>query len=1042
MSSWTIHSALWKLQEIHNYGNAENSHGLSFNVFLDIKDFLHFLSMDKLMSIPNTELLYLKCLRIILSHKNKDLHILYCNTIYDFLRRLLLSDNIEFKINVLDCIDTMLNNNEYPNPIIILGLECIATQFMSNNDLLRLKCINLCLKIIKKDIPPHAEQSVVYLLQPFFNTNLLRDYSSLNKALSCVYKIVNGKKVNFYSSQQVSDQIAVACLNSANNDYLFKLVNIHIVLINKFKLQTCPDLEFDEIIRMFYVRARCDTRKKQHILLSLAELYHADQRKSFITLIYRHLMTDSYSIKTLLRLFRDYVITPTGGYDLNDDSSEIVLAKIIGFATEETYYDLCVEIFEKFLNNHEKFTRSCIKIHDSHILEKMATCPLVEICHNGYLAGEVYTRFGEEFGVEINYQQGVLNSFNVPVSIANARDPSIFEEAMPVLRSMIHIDDLRPYNRKQLLSNLKLKLTSTIRIHFGVEKNSVICDCDMTSTLYEVFLKYCMSRFSLPENTKIPQLSPTYSCNVQLQNRSCNVNYLYLHFANPALFKIPLEFYKRSIDGDYTLLNRATPLLDIIFNGESPIILEKMSNETDILRYAFPPTPPLILSSQVTSYYALEFINNITLPFNQKILKYPIMQRYSHPMEAVLPSSPTVNFVCNYPWFFDYDVRLFTAQMRLLPFASKLCLHARNFNFDCIPVNLYKDFVNIPIRFECFWTDAQIALLEIKNCIVPTKFILLDEQNNPMGTSYDFFRLVSEDLLSTVIEGCYDNKMLAPNIPEIWASILGSFLAHSFLEEIPVNLNLSIHFFDLMRENPIEIDITSGEILTDSQRLELLDSSYYNSLHSRNYIGLRFFNDAIPHSKQLDVDGSIKIIKNIEDSELYISTVISYKCGEMYRNTFRPTFIKAFDRIFSSRCHSAYEELSHLFSNNELKMLFDGTTKVDYDDIEQGILPNDGYDNTSIQIRELKNILTHMYVIDRLKFVQLLTGMTVIPVGGLRSIKPMISIRKYNSNQDPNGTFPVARIFEHVLDLPPYENIETLKTMIFTLIQHPDEFRK
>ena len=134
-------------------------------------------------------------------------------------------------------------------------------------------------------------------------------------------------------------------------------------------------------------------------------------------------------------------------------------------------------------------------------------------------------------------------------------------------------------------------------------------------------------------------------------------------------------------------------------------------------------------------------------------------------------------------------------------------------------------------------------------------------------------------------------------------------------------------------------------------------------------------------------------------------------------------FREGFDSVFKS-------SQLQLFYPEEMEQLFCGSNYVQWDirSLSDCCHPDHGYNLESNCIKWLFQVLTSYNCEDQRKFLQFVTGSPCLPVGGLKSLTPPLTIVKktFEPGENPDDYLPSVMTCVNYLKLPDYSSIEIM----------------
>lgn len=283
-------------------------------------------------------------------------------------------------------------------------------------------------------------------------------------------------------------------------------------------------------------------------------------------------------------------------------------------------------------------------------------------------------------------------------------------------------------------------------------------------------------------------------------------------------------------------------------------------------------------------------------------------------------------------------------------------------------------------------------------------------------------------------------------------SQLGKFIARALLDSRMVDFDFNCVFLEMIRNLELfdgDLEEKIGDDFKQISVLKLIDPKLSKSLEQ-----LREFLNSNDGQNEVDVEGlsltfvlpgypSYELIPGGSDitvtadnMDLYISKVVeSFVFGGVYHQL--QAFVKGFSQVFPVSSLS-------IFTSNDLGEIF-GSSKEDWsrEALADAIKPNHGYNQDSVTIERLINVLIGFSANDRRKFLKFLTGSPRLPIGGFKSMRPEFTVvRKYaEDNLISDDYLPSVMTCANYLKLPDY-SLETVmyRKLIDAITEGADAF--
>lgn len=278
---------------------------------------------------------------------------------------------------------------------------------------------------------------------------------------------------------------------------------------------------------------------------------------------------------------------------------------------------------------------------------------------------------------------------------------------------------------------------------------------------------------------------------------------------------------------------------------------------------------------------------------------------------------------------------------------------------------------------------------------------------------------------------CTDPLGLFPSFdanPELF-TILGILCAKALQMECLIDLYINPAFFKLCRNKMVDLSEVDPQIASSLEKKE--DFIGFPSFEFMNH-------ELIPNGSEKEVteenvDQFIDLVR-----DLIIGTGIQ-KCVD--------SFMNGFEQVMS------FKSLN-IFTENEISLLLCGslTVNITEDDFEHNIIYENGYSNDSSSITKFKEIVLYeMTQEDQQALIQFITGFNRLPLDGLVSVRPILSISQMvpltrnpneNNQQNIDSLLPTVSTCLNSLKLPPYSTKEIMKEKLLMAIREGLGFQK
>lgn len=277
--------------------------------------------------------------------------------------------------------------------------------------------------------------------------------------------------------------------------------------------------------------------------------------------------------------------------------------------------------------------------------------------------------------------------------------------------------------------------------------------------------------------------------------------------------------------------------------------------------------------------------------------------------------------------------------------------------------------------------------------------------------------------------------------------LLGKFLAKAIMDSRLVDIPLSLAFFKWMlsQEKYLSLGdlqhideslahniIKLEKIVIEKRKLEndrsLNPVSLKRSLESITLDGCSIedlsLDFTLPGYSRIELKkGGKDVPVSVHNLEDYLKLLKYWTMSEGVSKQMR-AFKEGFESVFSlNRLQVFYpEELAYLFCGNvhnqwDIKCLTDSCR------------PDHGYNYDSQAIKFLFEVLCNYNPTQQRQFIQFITGSPRLPIGGLKSLSPPLTIVRKTSDDDNNSDsyLPSVMTCVNYLKLPDYSSIEIMQ---------------
>jgi len=224
--------------------------------------------------------------------------------------------------------------------------------------------------------------------------------------------------------------------------------------------------------------------------------------------------------------------------------------------------------------------------------------------------------------------------------------------------------------------------------------------------------------------------------------------------------------------------------------------------------------------------------------------------------------------------------------------------------------------------------------------------------------------------------------------------------------------------------------------------MESLDPEYYKSVV---WMLENDITDIITETFSVDNDkfGVVETVdliengRNIpvtqENKHEYVRLMVEFKLTGSVQEQL-DNFLKGFHEIIPA-------ELVAIFNEQELELLISGLPEIDVDDWKSNTEYHN-YTGASPQIQWFWRAIRSFDKEERAKLLQFVTGTSKVPLNGFKELEGMNGFSRFNIHRDYGNKdrLPSSHTCFNQLDLPEYENYETLRQQVLTAITAGSEY--
>ncbi|KAJ2234301.1 E3 ubiquitin-protein ligase tom1 [Coemansia sp. RSA 485] len=223
----------------------------------------------------------------------------------------------------------------------------------------------------------------------------------------------------------------------------------------------------------------------------------------------------------------------------------------------------------------------------------------------------------------------------------------------------------------------------------------------------------------------------------------------------------------------------------------------------------------------------------------------------------------------------------------------------------------------------------------------------------------------------------------------------------------------------------------------DYRDMEAIDPSYYKSLE---WILENDITDVFDETFSIEVDnfGQRRIIDLIpngqeiavteENKADYVRLVTEQRLYRAIKDQIK-AFLEGFHDLIP-------KDLIQIFNEQELELLISGMPDIDVDDWRNNTEYHGGYSSSSAPVQWFWRAVRSFDQEERAKLLQFVTGTSKVPLEGFAHLQGNQGVQRFQIHKAFGSTtrLPTAHTCFNQLDLPVYDNFETLKSNLLLAI--------
>lgn len=427
---------------------------------------------------------------------------------------------------------------------------------------------------------------------------------------------------------------------------------------------------------------------------------------------------------------------------------------------------------------------------------------------------------------------------------------------------------------------------------------------------------------------------------------------------------------------------------------------------------------------------AVKFIQVLRSKFCDRISSRSIfssqrLKKAISPMAATTRYAPVMRMYYQYPSLFSYDDRLFIFQITAFP---------PDYAIQVIHDKLYPDadvMRNATQKISCtvsrssLFEDASLLLRALGSGPTRLEVMFEGEMGFGEGPTQEFFTLVSREfcrssrnLWRTDSDGEYafhpNGLFPTPTANCEMFQLLGTLCSKAMLCEKVLDIPFNPAFFKIAMGLPVtleEVDPVLARSLTCKEGLYGLDFTY----------------PGIPTLEM--VDGAADKIVDSSNVDGYVKLVTDFTIGTSIIQS-----VKAFLRGFEKNLQ--FGTLA-IFSPQEVVNMLSGQgVNFTIVDLRANVRVEHGYELASREVEMFFQVLQDLPKDEQVMALKFITGSTRLPVGGLKALRPKLTIARRVSDRHirDDDCLPSVMTCTNYLKLPAYSSIEIMRQKLLIAI--------
>ncbi|XP_007900723.2 probable E3 ubiquitin-protein ligase HERC3 isoform X1 [Callorhinchus milii] len=318
----------------------------------------------------------------------------------------------------------------------------------------------------------------------------------------------------------------------------------------------------------------------------------------------------------------------------------------------------------------------------------------------------------------------------------------------------------------------------------------------------------------------------------------------------------------------------------------------------------------------------------------------------------------------------------------------------------------------------------------------PLKVVFLGEEAvDDGGVTKEFFLLLLKELLDPKygMFTQYEQSRLIwfsekTFVEQNWFHLIGILCGLAIYNFTVVDLHFPLVLYKKLLNVKPSLDDLKELSPTEGRSLQQLLDHPDNDVEDAFCLTFAIFreNYGIIELQEL-VPGGNKVAVKKENRKEYVEAYVDF----IFNNSIRELFL-AFSSGFLKVSGG---KVLHLFQPSELMAMVVGNTNFNWKELEMSAIYKGEYHAAHPTIKLFWEVLHQLPLEKKKLFLLFLTGSDRIPIYGMASIRMMIQ-----PTSGGEQYLPVAHTCYNLLDLPKYQNKETLRTKLIQAIDHHEGF--